>query len=58
MLRGFITGLILAFILSLFGVQTIITKFYLTAFHFTLTLGMYYVIFGFIGLFFSAFKRK
>jgi len=56
-LTGFIAGLLVAWILSLFGVQVIITTFCLTACHFVLTASIYYVGFGLFGIIFVALKR-
>ena len=57
MLRRFISGLIVALILSAFGVQTIIASFVLQVFNYTLTSAVYYVAFGLVGLVSEVFKR-
>lgn len=58
MLIGFISGLIVAFILSLFSVDTMIIQVIQEIFSKDISTATYYIGFGLIGLIGGAFKRK
>lgn len=58
MLFGFIGGLIVAFILSLFSLDNMIIQMVSEVFNKSISSATYYAIFGIIGLIGGAFRKK